>query len=113
MTVSVPLKTGNGQNLREHWRARDRRVRAERDAIGWAMLNKPRPKLPCVILLRRVAPSTGLDAHDNLPGALKAPVDALASWLGIDDRDPRVRWVYEQRRGPWAVEIEVLPWGAP
>lgn len=113
MTVSVPLRTATGQNEREHWRARDRRVRKEREAITWGVAGKKKPVLPCVILLRRVAPSTGLDAHDNLPGALKAPVDALAAWLGIDDRDPRVRWVYEQRRGPWAVEIEVLPWGAP
>jgi hypothetical protein len=34
----------------------------------------------------------------------------MAAWLGVDDRDrERVRYVYEQRRGPWAVEIGFVP----
>lgn len=68
-------------------------------------MQKPaRPAFPCVVLLTRVAPSSGLD-DDNLSGSLKAIRDAMAEWLGLDDRDPRVGWRYAQRRGPWAVEV--------
>ena len=82
------------------------RVKAERTSIHWALCGSPRPALPCTVLLVRVAPSNGLDS-DNLQGALKACRDGVAEWLGVDDRDPRVAWRYDQRRGPWSVEVEV------
>jgi hypothetical protein len=63
--------------------------------------------LPLVVTLTRVAPSNGLDG-DNLQGSLKACRDGVADWLGVDDRDPRVTWLYEQRRGKeWSVEVHV------
>jgi hypothetical protein len=69
--------------------------------------------LPCRVHLRRVAPSSGLDPHDGLPCALKAVVDGVADALGLaSDRDPRVTWTYDQRRGvagEYAVELEVWP----
>ena len=50
-----------------------------------------------------------MDAHDNLPAAFKAVVDAIADWLGVDDGDAdRVRWSYAQRPGYWAgIRVEV------
>jgi hypothetical protein len=75
-------------------------------------LGRTRP-LPCRVHVRRVAPSSGLDPHDGLPGALKAVVDGVADALGLaSDRDPRVTWTYDQRRGvpgEYAVELEVWP----
>jgi hypothetical protein len=60
-----------------------------------------------VVTLTRVAPSNGLDG-DNLQGSLKACRDGVADWLKVDDRDPRVTWLYEQRRGKeWTVEVHV------
>jgi hypothetical protein len=57
--------------------------------------------------MTRLGPSAGLDS-DNLAGALKAVRDGVADWLGIDDRDPRVAWVCDQRRAAcWGVEIAV------
>lgn len=103
MTVIIPLRTGRGQNDREHWRARYRRVKAEKEAVGW-LLPGTRPQLPCIVTLARIAPSNGLDG-DNLQGSLKACRDAVADWLDLDDADPRVTWRYEQRRGKWAVEV--------
>lgn len=44
--------------------------------------------------------------------------DGVADALGVDDRDPRVEWVYGQRRGSakdatlalgYGVSIEILP----
>lgn len=64
--------------------------------------------LPCKVLVRRVAPSNGLDPHDGLPQALKSIVDGLADALCLaNDRDPRVTWEYDQRRGPYGVEVEI------
>lgn len=59
------------------------------------------------VTITRVAPSRGLDPHDGLGAALKGVIDGVADALGVDDRDPRVVWKLEQRRGPWAVEISV------
>ena len=110
--IVVPIRTVPGLNAREHWRARSRRVKAEREATAWALLiamrpdkaTKPQP--PCIVRLTRVAPSNGLD-DDNLPGALKGVRDQIAEWLGVDDKHrERVRYEYAQRRGPWGVEIE-------
>ena len=74
-----------------------------------------RALLPCVVLVRRVAPSSGLDPHDSLPASLKSIVDGIADALGLaSDRDARVRWTYDQRRGvpgEHAVEVEVWPMG--
>ncbi|QHJ00097.1 hypothetical protein GT347_20200 [Xylophilus rhododendri] len=111
MKVLVPLRTGTGQNDREHHHARARRVKAERHAVAWLLaLHKP-PAGPVIVTMCRISPGPGLDAHDNLRASLKAPVDQVAAWLGRDDRDPSITWAYEQRRskpGEWMVAIEVL-----
>lgn len=107
--IFVPLKTGRGQNDREHWRTRHRRVEHEKDAIAWMLVKHQRPRVPCSVLLVRVAPSNGLD-DDNLAGALKSVRDAVAQWLGVDDKDRMtVRYRYAQERGPWGVRIEFGP----
>ena len=104
--IAVPIRTAPGMNSRENWRARSRRVKAERRAVAWLLAGNPKPSIPCTVRLTRVAPSNGLD-DDNLAGALKACRDQIADWLGVDDkRRDLVRYVYAQRRGPWAVEIE-------
>lgn len=104
--IVIPIRTAPGLNVREHWRARARRVRSERLAAGMVLNSQPRPPIPCTVRLTRVAPSNGLD-DDNLAGALKAVRDQVADWLGVDDKDrATVRYVYAQRRGPWAVEVE-------
>lgn len=107
--VKVPIRTVPGQNVRENWRARARRVKAERRAVAWLLAGKPKPPAPLTVRLTRIAPSSGLD-DDNLAGALKAVRDQIAAWMGIDDGRAEVRYVYAQRRGPWGVEIE---FGAP
>ena len=103
--VDIPLRTGSGLNGREHYMARARRVKAERQAAAWALHGRPAPDLPCTVLLTRIAPSVGLD-DDNLVGALKGVRDAVAEWLGVDDRcRDIVRYRYEQASGPWGVQV--------
>ncbi len=114
MILLPGFKTGRGLNDREHWRVRHARVKSEKDTVAWRLVefNDRKPALPCVCTLTRFAPSNGLD-DDNLAGSLKGVRDAVAAWLGVDDRDrKRVRYQYEQQRAPWGVGIaftEVQP----
>jgi hypothetical protein len=102
------LRLGRGLNDREgHW-ARARRVKAEHHTVAWSLATRTRPSLPCVIRITRLAPGNGLD-DDNLQGACKAVRDAVAKWIGVDDREVgAVRYEYAQARAPWAVRIEVV-----
>lgn len=112
MKFDIPLKTISALNSREHWRARSRRVKAEREATHWAIKQAATgmPLLPVVVKLTRVGPSNGLDS-DNLVSAGKAARDQIAQWLGVDDRRSElVRYEYAQARGPeWLVRVEIYP----
>ena len=103
--VLIPIHTAR---RRQHEWLREKRDRVQRLAVAEtckAMLE--RPALPCSIRLTRCAPRT-LDS-DNLQAALKATRDSVAEWLGIDDADPRVRWLYEQEKTKtYGVRLEVL-----
>jgi hypothetical protein len=104
--VKIEMRTERGLNDREHFMARARRVRLERELVAWSLRGCKKPEPPCVVTLTRFAPSEGLD-DDNLSGALKACRDAVADWLGVDDkRSDVVKYAYAQQRGKWAVGIE-------
>lgn len=108
LAFSIPIRTVSALNAREHWRARARRVKAEREATSWVLRGQEYPVPPCTVTMTRAGPSNGLD-DDNLRGAMKGVRDQIALWLGIDDRDPRVTWGYGQRRAKeWAVEVEIV-----
>ena len=113
--ILIPgFRTVPGMNVREHHMARARRVRAEKERVGWELKRlHQKPPLPCVVTLTRLAPSSGLDT-DNLAGAMKAIRDAVADWLGVDDKDTAtVRYECAQERGPWAVGISFSTWSKP
>lgn len=97
----LPLRLVSLANRREHWGARARRARRERQA---AIAIRPHP-IPCTVQLIRLAPRA-LD-DDNLQGAFKSLRDGIADRLGVDDADPRVQWLYSQERGPYGVRIEI------
>ena len=103
------LKTISTLNAREHWAARSKRHKSQRQAIALALHNVERPALPCCVTLRRVAPR-GITDDDNLVSSMKAIRDAVAEWHGTDDGDPGWTWLVEQRKGEpkqYAVEIEL------
>lgn len=110
LKLSIPLRTGRGLNDRMHFMARARKVKAERLAVWLVLSMHKAPAGRVTVNLGRVSPSAkGLD-KDNLQGAMKAVRDQVAAWLGRDDADESIVWVYSQRpgkRGEWAVEIEV------
>lgn len=114
--VDIPLRTERGQNAREHWGQRARRVKAEHAAVI------PMVRTECnragidlsgalVVTLTRV--SAGVLDGDNNQGALKGVRDAVAIVIGVPDNDPRIEWRYGQercKRGQYGVivGIEVL-----
>lgn len=80
--------------------ARAQAAQKQRYAVGMVLCvafgNMP-PEGPLCVTVTRVHPGRGLDPHDNLPGACKHVVDAIADWLGRDDRDPSITWRYAQK----------------
>ncbi len=65
--------------------------------------------LPVTVTMTRVAPSSGLD-FDGLTAALKSVRDGVADYYAVNDRDERIDWRYEQRRGrphEYAVTIRI------
>ena len=103
---SIPVKTAPGLNAREHWAKRAARVRRERFAAK-AILGRQTPREATITLTRY---SAGTLDGDNLQGALKAIRDGVADAFGMADNDPRLIWLYEQRkckRGTYSVEITI------
>lgn len=109
------MRTERGQNAREHWRDRARRVKDEKWSTAWSLLGAFGPRspwpLPLVVTLTRGAPSNGLD-DDNLVASLKTIRDAVADWLEVDDKHRdvvRYRYAQERARREWFVRIEFSP----
>lgn len=104
VSVVLPIRLESMLNLRLHWGSKSRKVARQRE---WA-LAVPRHPVPCRVFLTRIAPRE-LDG-DNLQGAFKALRDGIAQRLGVDDRDPRVTWLYAQERGKpreYAVRVTI------
>jgi hypothetical protein len=114
--VTIPIRTVSEPNQRDHWAVRAKRTKRARMIVALrlrsAMTRRAllgRHNDAEVVTLTRI--SSGLLDDDNLRGALKACRDGVADALGIDDRDPRVAWRYDQRRGKrgqYAVEITII-----
>lgn len=95
IAVVVPLRLVSLGNRREHWRARARRVRLEITIVSAALAAHTPPPLPVVVEIQRVGWNR-LDP-DGLVGAAKSGcIDAVAAWLGVDDRDRRIHWWLSQ-----------------
>jgi hypothetical protein len=106
--VQWAIRLGGSLNVREHWRARTRRVKLERSlaALCCRSLSKP-TQWPVTVKLTRLGPRK-LDS-DNVQGALKATRDGVADWLGVDDGDEsKVLWEYGQEKGAYGVRVEVF-----
>ena len=105
--VRIPIRTVSALNAREHWRVRQRRAKSEREAVAWAMSCTVAVPIPCVVTIIREGKGT-LD-DDNLQGAGKHVRDAVADWLGVNDNDKRVSWMYEQRKAKdYSVWVRVV-----
>lgn len=112
-TLTMSLRIQSEANMREHWTTKAKRVKTQRSVVGHALwfrelvLKRPRPELPVRVRFTRLA-ARMLDS-DNLCGGFKACRDEVASWLGVNDNDPRVTWEYGQAKGKgYACRIEIV-----
>jgi hypothetical protein len=111
--AEYPIRLTGSQNVREHWRARAKRVKKERSTAEVAcqvFLERPK-QWPVTVRLTRIGPRK-LDS-DNVAGACKATRDGVADWLRVDDGDEsKVRWEYSQCKSAasyaYGVRIELL-----
>ncbi len=122
VSLTLSLKTVSEANTRKRWEQIERKGKQRKTTRSalWrrskAMLTAD-PGAPEIlgrglleVVLTRITPSArGLD-DDNLGSSFKAIRDETATWLCIDDRDPRVKWSPKQEKGPpktWAIRIEI------
>ncbi len=94
ITVTVPIALPAITNRREHHFTRARRVRREIAAVLEALRGKTPPTLPVTVAIRRSG--WMLQDNDNLVSACKSVRDAIANWLGVDDRDNGLHWRLDQ-----------------
>ncbi len=102
MIITVPIKTSSKLNQRQHWAAKAKEARRERAATTLVLCCLDAPALPVTVTMTRLfdgVEQRELD-DDNCAGALKCARDAIAAWLDVDDRDPRVSWVVRQAKTP-------------
>ena len=119
LSFCVPIRATSSLNARMHWAARAKRVKQERRTVAALMrasdLNRVAAKSAgadvlwrdghLAITLTRIGPRRMDD--DNVQGCLKAVRDEVAAQLGLDDGDARLTWKYEQRKGPYGVEVTI------
>ena len=104
MTLYIPLRIVNENNLRTHWAVKARRTKEQRMIVtgclnGLGGISRGAlysAAMRHTLTLTRIAPRM-LDGSENLPNAFKATVDAIAKYLGINDRLMLVK--YAQRKG--------------
>ena len=94
---TLPIRTVNITNVREHWSDRSRRAKQHRFAAK-VMAMKHQAQMPVSVLLIRHSPGT-LD-DDAVGPALKSVRDGIADAFGVPDNDPRIRWHYDQAKAP-------------
>lgn len=104
--LRLPIRTVSLANQREHHMVRYRRSVKERVEVRYALHGKALPAQGAQVTLTREGPRE-LD-DDNLRGAFKSIRDQVAAQFGMDDRDPRLRFEYAQRKAKkFGVVIEI------
>ena len=114
IVVLLPLHIHSNANKREHWTKKAKRTRLEKGTTALYLSQIEKPALPVKVTLTRIAPRP-LDT-DNLASGFKATRDAVAEWLGADDKPGSgITWAYEQARPTtpktYAAQILIEPGG--
>ncbi len=110
LTVTIPVSTTNELNAGNwNWRTRRAYRLKVRTITNLSLLTVPRdlkPKPPLTVTMTRFSAGT-LDTG-GLWASLKSVEDATAEFLGVDDADPIVTWLVDQKackRGTHFVEV--------
>jgi hypothetical protein len=106
VTLRVPVRVVSEPNERCHWAKRYKRFKKQAEVLGeYLGMLRPLP-LPLAITLVKLG-GRNMDAQDNLKAAFKGLADFLAAWVGTDDADPELVWLYGQEPGgPHGVRVE-------
>ena len=97
----------------EHHFVSHRRIAAQHALIASVLARAPRPEWsPLSVVMTRWG-GRALDQNGNLQSSTKAVQDAIATWLGIDDRDAaRVAYETRQAKRPrgvaWRHAVEIV-----
>jgi hypothetical protein len=99
VALRIPIRIYSEANLREHWSAKARRAKHQREMVAahFRANGGPLPRFPVSVKLVRYGKKL-LDSADNLPIGFKHVVDEIAAIYGVDDGDPRWTWAYEQEQ---------------
>ena len=109
----IPLRLVSELNVREHWGARAKRRKHQRQTtrLMWEVRRRETtgptmPSPPCTVTITRCAPRAFDD--DAAVSSAKGVRDELADILGVNDNDPRVTWVVKQRQDKgYGVLVEI------
>jgi hypothetical protein len=83
---TITVKKKNGKYTTEHWTAKHKRHKKQKNSIFWAYLEvKEFVKYPCTLTFIRYAPKL-LDKHDNLPMSMKWICDAICAEITGEHR---------------------------
>lgn len=97
-SIEVPIILHSPNGNYEVWQVRHSRRNAERKKVN-AVLGKYEPPTllaQSTLRVRITRISSRTMDGDNLQFAAKTLRDAIASWVGLDDADKRIRWSYNQ-----------------
>lgn len=114
MTLTIPYRLPSAANMREHWAAKAKRVKEQRNLVTMFLGKPTHPAFPLTVRLTRIAPRA-LDG-DNLQSAFKAVRDAVAAWIGVPDNHAGIVWEYGQAAkgvGEYAILIDIKPTESP
>jgi hypothetical protein len=115
VTLALPCRVVSEMNQRGHWGAKAGRFKKQREILVYALRELGFYSIlkdefrwpfgfPAVVTFMHVGPE--LD-DDNIRSAFKGLRDQVAEWAGIDDKDKRIEWVYDQHAGEPGVEIRI------
>jgi hypothetical protein len=107
LTTTIDVQLISKANAREHRRVRDQRIIKEREATlkvlpptlfdGSTLAGAITHDRGARVTLSRPYHETPLD-DDNIRAAFKAVRDAIAEFLGVDDGEDRLHWIYQQTK---------------
>jgi hypothetical protein len=108
ISFTIAARTTNEGNTGGSLGGKLARKRSEKDATREALPPTGWVSLPCAVILTRLSTGNRPQDDDNLRASLKRVRDEIAAWLGVDDGDRRVKWVYRELRAFTAgVRVEV------
>jgi len=104
----IPIRLPSLANTRMHWRAMASLKKKQRVATAICIrpLIDEMPLPPLFVTITRIGPRK-LD-DDNLAAACKYVRDQIAATVGVDDGSSQYTWRYEQRRGHYGVDVEIV-----